>query len=362
MQKGNLFQRSEAWYIRYYAEDGKRKTQHLGYVADYPNQSDIEPKAREFMVKVSRSVSPSITLQDFIRLRYLPYVEKELRPSVVRGYKSIFNAHLRDREASSFKVIEYTTAMVQDIIDKVSDGTRTKSTIARIKFLLSGVFVYACHCGIREGNPVTDCRLPRRAKEGKKTYAYTLDEIKAMILLLPYPQKAAVAIAGYAGLRLAELCGLEWGDYDELDLNIKRTVWQGHVSETKSLASRDYVPVVDCLKVILDGYRTTLAFPTSSTRLFSPTWIDNDKLMLKLLNGTGIPWRGWHSFRRGLATNLAELGASDKVIQRILRHATVTVTREHYIKVRDSAVDEAMAELGRKIGPSSVLHWASDRA
>ncbi len=45
----------------------------------------------------------------------------------------------------------------------------------------------------------------------------------------------------------------------------------------------------------------------------------------------GITWHGWHAFRRELATNLYRLGVPDTVIQAILRHCNVEVTREAYI-------------------------------
>jgi integrase len=37
-------------------------------------------------------------------------------------------------------------------------------------------------------------------------------------------------------------------------------------------------------------------------------------------------WHGWHACRRGLGSNLYRLGAPDKVIQLILRHANVATT------------------------------------
>lgn len=58
-----------------------------------------------------------------------------------------------------------------------------------------------------------------------------------------------------------------------------------------------------------------------------------------------LAWRGWHSFRRGLASTLFELGCDDLTVQRILRHAKVTVTREHYIKLRDPKLEDAMSRL-----------------
>ena len=59
----------------------------------------------------------------------------------------------------------------------------------------------------------------------------------------------------------------------------------------------------------------------------------------------GMEWYGWHGFRRGIASNLYELGADEKVVQRILRHAKSHVTKERYIKAFDPAVLAAMRKL-----------------
>ena len=61
-------------------------------------------------------------------------------------------------------------------------------------------------------------------------------------------------------------------------------------------------------------------------------------------------WHGWHAFRRGLATNLHELGVADKDIQAILRHSNLGITMNIYVKsVAESQVD-AMDILGREFG------------
>jgi integrase len=36
---------------------------------------------------------------------------------------------------------------------------------------------------------------------------------------------------------------------------------------------------------------------------------------------------GWHGFRRGIASNMYELGADEKIVQRVLRHAKRTLPR-----------------------------------
>ena len=43
-------------------------------------------------------------------------------------------------------------------------------------------------------------------------------------------------------------------------------------------------------------------------------------------------WRGWHGFRRGLATNLNRLRVQDKTIQAILCHSNLATTMNVYVQ------------------------------
>ena len=57
--------------------------------------------------------------------------------------------------------------------------------------------------------------------------------------------------------------------------------------------------------------------------------LDTDKwaqrVIRRAVETVGLPWYWWHGFRRGIASNLYELGANDKIVRRILRH-TPTLT------------------------------------
>ncbi len=59
-----------------------------------------------------------------------------------------------------------------------------------------------------------------------------------------------------------------------------------------------------------------------------------------LSKANGLDWKGWHAYRRGLATNLKKLGMPDTTIQAILRHESVSTTQRFYIKTaREDAMD-----------------------
>jgi integrase len=87
--------------------------------------------------------------------------------------------------------------------------------------------------------------------------------------------------------------------------------------------------LIPALRDILDEYRGERIIG----RLFD---VDLQKLGVSTIrpiaDALGLEWFGFHAFRRGIATNLYSLGASDKTVQRVRRHAKADVTREKYIK------------------------------
>jgi hypothetical protein len=62
---------------------------------------------------------------------------------------------------------------------------------------------------------------------------------------------------------------------------------------------------------------------------------------------------GWHAFRRGLGSNLNDLGVLDLTIQKILRHSNVTTTRKSYIHHREHQVTAAIGQLAAGIEAES---------
>ncbi len=163
-----------------------------------------------------------------------------------------------------------------------------------------------------------------------------------MLALLPDPAKVIVAVAAFTGLRRGEIRGLRLEDYDGRFLQVRRSVWKGHLGEPKRKHEKGAVPVIEPLKSLLDSY---LSRSTTKNHIFQtfrgdPADLDyvSRQIIAPKLEEAGIPWYGWHACRRGLATNLHQLGVADIVIQAILRHSDVSVTWQSYIK-RD-AVDK----------------------
>jgi integrase len=254
---------------------------------------------------------------------------------------------------------------------------------------LSGIFRYAIQQGYLTGaNPIREASAPR-APESEETYAYSLAEELAMLKILPDPARTIVATASFVGLSRSELRGLEWPDYTGQQIRVMRGVWNSIVGRTMTRKRKAPVPVIQPMQRLLDQYRVSLGNPTTGPIFANidgkkPLFMENvkNRVILPVLNASvhcgwkprmiyrnaadtmddvikkhpngdhkyqrdplQPEWHGWHAFRRGLATNLHDLGVDDKTIQAILRHANVAITQASYIKTLDPQCIAAMKQL-----------------
>ena len=84
-----------------------------------------------------------------------------------------------------------------------------------------------------------------------------------------------------------------------------------------------------------------------------------DHVIKPAFKANGLRWKGWHAYRRGLATNLHALGVPDKVIQAILRHEDVSTTQRSYIKTVPQVVTDAMKQLESKMARAADVQQAA---
>ena len=372
-QVGHLYEDHGAWFVRFRlgirqangSVKMQRTAERLGSVEDFATKADVEAVRMAFMQKVNgaqTSPHPSMTLSEFSEEFYLPWVERELRASTHKGYRDIWNLYLSER-VGQIRLRRFRTVDASKMLRAIADDCDlTKTTLQHIKSVLSGIFTHAKNEGAYDGeNPVEGARIPRNAREPGETYAYNLVQILRILEVLPLLPKAAVATASFAGLREGELRGVEWPDFVGDTLTVKRSIWKAVVNEPKTRASRQSVPVIPTLAQILDEHRASMHNPRTGVIFHSGNGepMDMDKLAQRVIRpaveACGLPWYGWHGFRRGIASNLYELGANDKIVQRVLRHAKPHVTRERYIKAFDPAVMEAMQRM--QVVVNSLQAW-----
>ena len=368
-QNGYLFKRAGSWRVRYReqvrSENGTLETvqrsQRIASVKDYPRKSEVMPLKNDFMARLNRigfAPEASVTLRDFTENLYFPAATNWLEESTLSSYKDVWYRHL-EPHAGSMRVRDFRTVDGENIVRSIEREHGTKlahSTYARIKTVLSAIFTHAKRVGIYDGaNPVQGVSTPRGRTHGRQTNAYSLETIQRILALLPDRGKVAVGIAAFAALREGEIRGLGWEDYDAGELRVRRTVWRDRVKAKTKTGEDDVrpgiVPVIPTLQKLLDDWRPKDKYPVMGYILAeddgSPINLHNYgfRVIKPVLEAAGIPWWGWHAFRRGLATNLNSLGVDDTTIQAILRHQNVSTTQKSYIKPVRKDVTAAMERL-----------------
>jgi integrase len=249
---------------------------------------------------------------------------------------------------------------VQSWFDEISRSKALgRNTCKRVKSTLSGAFRLAIQQDYFDGtNPVREASTNSKAPEPAETHAYDLAEIAQILAVLPEPAATAFAVAAFAGLRRCELEGLRWADFRDGEIHVSRSIWNGIVGPVKTRRSMGSIPVIRQLAERLELHRLRTGNPQTG-----PIFANGKgkplslvalaaRVIVPALKGHDLEWRGWHAARRGLGSNLYRLGAQDKVIQKILRHASVSTTTNFYIKSGDADARNEMSKLENAVQDS----------
>jgi integrase len=306
---------------------------------------------------------------DFIETVFLPYVQKELRPATYKNYKKdLFEKHLK-KLLGDLRLRDFRPMHGQRILRAIpppSVGTGSgRTTLLRAKAFLSSAFKHARREGfIDSENPMRDVSVPGRPQKTEGA-VYSLHEIERMteaIAKVNMKAFAVISVAAFAGLRMSEIRGLRWGDYDGEHLNITRSVWRTHIGPPKTEASENSVPILPLLKKVLDAHRASvngqdheyifagekgapLNLANLARRVIIPTLPDT----AADYEGPPVVWKGWHAFRRSLASNLYSVGVAPKVIQQILRHSDIHTTLQVYVQTDDKEAREALQKIENRL-------------
>jgi integrase len=337
------------------------------------------------------ATAPLTGVQQFVEGEYFAHVSSSLAASTVDGYRKMWRMSSRYFDG---RELGLRTCDCQAIMRQIcADNPHLKKTSLRhLKNFFSGVWAHALRMGLTDrDNPWRVVQVPQ-APEAGDTYAYSPEDIEAILKATPSPYDLVVLLAACTGLRKSEIRGLRWSDWDPASstLSVNRAVWRGHVKTTKSKASKAPVPVVPILATRLEALcsaisvtkknqmppydstrtpsRSTMkksnepcatsaikTYATTSSLIFAGSTgkpLDLDNLARRIIvPAVGNVWHGWHAFRRGLATFLHAQNVDDKTIQAILRHENVSITQQCYVKTVPESVRAAMATV--KFGDNS---------
>ena len=179
------------------------------------------------------------------------------------------------------------------------------------------------------------------------------------------PQVVGIALCLSSGLRIGEICALQWKDIDMENqvVYITKTLQRIYNKESiprtklvitapKSISSIRLIPLSSSIcQLIRDmqdfGIDGDLYFLSGTKIPFEPR--KYRRIYEKILNRLEIPYRNFHCLRHTFATRCVENGGDYKCISEILGHSSIKITMDRYVHPRMEQKREIVEMIGNTV-------------
>ena len=300
--------------------------------------------------------SKKIFYKDWI---YSWLIEKKdyIKESTYANYSNnIFN-HIIPK-LGNYTLNEINHKIIQDFLLELSKNGRkdntgglSEKTIKDITIIVKG----SIKKGINEGkikHIELSFNYPKDNKE-KSIYVltkYEQNKITNYVLDNRNTKNIGFLISLYSGIRIGELCALQWKDIDFKNnkLMISKTIQRVYIKDKdKSISkviittpktknanreipiNKDFIELLKPLKTDKDNY-----ILSNNDKYIEPRTYR--KYFNKILNELKIKHFNFHSLRHTFATNCISLGCDCKTVSELLGHANVNITLNLYVHPRYS--------------------------
>ena len=165
-----------------------------------------------------------------------------------------------DAVFGAYPINAITREQITAWISKLTAAGKSPSTVRYKYHLVRMVLAQAVVDGLLTTNPADYVKLPteHNTTVDDPTMFLTAAQVTALVTETPWPYSIYVHLAAWAGLRAAELCGLQVGDVESGSLRVERTVQPlgGELIylPPKTKGSRRRVPLTDATYSLLAEY------------------------------------------------------------------------------------------------------------
>ena len=332
----NIYKRKDGrWEARYVKEiglDGRKKYGSV-YGGTY---TEAQQKRLEIMqsIRPYGASSNSFVLSN-IMWEWLQSIRNSVKPNTFQKYESVIRNHIETHFLGKTNFRFLTAKSISDYANqKVESGLSVK-TVNDILIVIGLALNYA-----EEVHRIPKVKVSLLKVHAKEMRVLDISEQKRLEAFLVNEMnlyKFAVLLALYTGIRIGELCALDWCDItDEIKISktfyrIKRgnrTVLE--IAEPKTPSSNRVIPVPECIRDYIEqfrGYGSVLKNRNGNRvepRLLQLTFE-------KYIAECGLPKTNFHALRHTFATRCVEAGFDNKSLSEILGHTDVKTTLNKYV-------------------------------
>lgn len=352
----NIYKRKDGrWegrYIRLYDENGKAK---YGYVYG-KNYSDVKQRLLEkkaYSGSQADMASKCSALYSEVLDAWLQSTRINIKESTYARYSHLIDTHIRS-QLGKYQISKISTQLIEGFIENLlscgrvdNNGGLSAKTVTDILTIVKSTIDYA-----RYNNLVVSCNLSKLTikKKDKEMRVLCQSEQDALIRVLIADMdlyKFGVLLFLYTGIRIGELCALQWEDLSITNstLKVRKTMQRIQetnigassktkiiITEPKSDCSIRDIPLPSFLVEIARQFRDhPKAYILSGERgkYIEPRTMQNR--FKTYVKESGISDANFHSLRHTFATRCVEVGFELKSLSEVLGHSNVNITLNRYV-------------------------------
>ena len=276
---------------------------------------------------------------------------EEYHYQTIQTYTQVcYKAPLKDlqNEFGGFIFKEITSINFQLFLERMAAQNYAKQTIRLRKIVMKQIFDYAMLKGYVTFNPITVCKIPKKAPTGKRTLPSD-EDINIIKNNLDGMWGLYCNLLLYTGLRREEALALTYEDIDFKNDVIqisKALIFENGKSyirdSLKSEAGKRTIPLLKPLKNVLDKNGSGYLF---SIRKGEPLvkW-EFDKGFKAFREKTKLSCTS-HQLRHYFATLCFDAELDEKDVQDIMGHSKISLTKEVYTHIREERREKTTKKL-----------------
>ena len=343
--------RWEARYIKGY-ENGKAV---YGYL--YGKSYGQVKQKKEDALRTAKERSPAVRTETFNDLLDCFLLQKKycVKESTYAHYRNLIERHIRT-ELGAIRLCDFSTCTIERYADEklsngrvnAKDGLSSK-TVKDLLTLIKSVLKYGVAKGLVPSN-VISFSSPKVLKRDIEILSKDEQKILEDSTICSDNLHFGIYLCLYTGMRIGEICALQWKDIDltNATISINKTIqrisnYNGQagikktkivIASPKSIASKRTIP----LPLMLCEQLSTRKQPNCSDSSYFLT--DSERFIeprnyyaryKEVLCRCGLSRYTFHALRHTFATRCIELGFDPKVLSEILGHTDVKITLDRYV-------------------------------
>lgn len=350
----NIYKRKDGrWegrYIRSYDEKNKAKYGYV-YGKTYREVKRKLAEERSNPAKASIITRNALTYDELLDL-WLHSSQLNTKGSTYARYVHLISTHIRP-QLGKYALSMISTGIIENFIEFQliegrldHTGGLAPKTVADILTIVKSTIEYAEYKGMPVACNLSKLTIRKKEKEMRVLTQVEQDALISVLIDDMDLYKFGVLLALYTGIRIGELCALQWEDFNlaKTTLKIRKTLQRIQdtgkgafsktkivITEPKSQCSVREIPlpifVVDIARKLIANPKSYIL--TGTDRYVEPRTMQNR--FKSYVRDSGITDANFHALRHTFATRCVELGFEIKSLSEILGHANVNITLNRYV-------------------------------